>query len=191
MAAMTVGFPRRYRITAEEYFRMGETGVLAPDARVELIEGELIEMAPIGPSHASTVERLADLLRRALGDRAMFRTQQPSVVGKYSVPQPDVTVVIRRNDYYAEAHPAPADVLLAVEVADSTLRFDRDVKTAMYARSGVQEVWVVDVVAQRVMRSTSPQNGVYAETATLGVGESIGIGAFPDVRIDLSAIFPD
>jgi len=176
MAAMTAGFPRRYRITADEYFRMGETGVLAPDARVELIEGELIEMAPIGPPHAGTVECLVDLLRRALGDRVMVRTQQPSVVGKYSVPQPDIAVVTRRHDFYVHAHPEPRDVLLVVEVADSTLRFDRDVKTALYARSGVQEVWVVDVAARRILRSASPQNGVYTETVALGAGESISIG---------------
>jgi Uma2 family endonuclease len=189
MAAMTAGFPRRYRITADEYFRMGETGVLAPDARVELIEGELIEMAPIGPPHAGTVECLVDLLRRALGDRVMVRTQQPSVVGKYSVPQPDIAVVTRRHDFYVHAHPEPRDVLLVVEVADSTLRFDRDVKTALYARSGVQEVWVVDVAARRILRSASPQNGVYAETVALGAGESISIGAFPDIRIDVQAVF--
>lgn len=190
MAAMTADFPRRYRITADEYFRMGETGVLPPDARVELIDGELIEMAPIGPPHASTVERLADLLRRALGDRAMVRTQQPSVVEKHSVPQPDITVVIPRGDYYARAHPVPHDVLLVVEVADSTLKFDRDDKTAMYARSGVPEVWVVDVGARRILRSASPRNGVYAESLTLGVGDSIGINALPDVRIDVQALFP-
>jgi Uma2 family endonuclease len=189
MATMSAGFPRRYRITADEYFRMGETGVLAPDARVELVEGELIEMAPIGPPHASTVERLVDLLRRALEDRAMVRTQQPSVVGKYSVPQPDITVVVRRDDYYADAHPEPRDVLLAVEVADSTLKFDRDVKTAMYARSGVPELWVVDIAAQRILRSASPQNGAYTEIVTLAAGDSIGIGALPDVRIEVRAIF--
>ena len=190
MATMTAGFPRRYRITADEYFRMGETGVLPPEARVELIDGELIEMAPIGPPHASTVERLADLLRRVLGDRAMVRTQQPSVVGKYSVPQPDITVVIPRHDYYARAHPVPHEVLLAVEVADSTLNFDRDVKTAMYARSGVPEIWVVDVGARRIVHSASPLNGVYTESLTLGVGDSIGIRALPNVRIDLQALFP-
>ena len=190
MAAMTADSPSRHRITAEEYFRMGETGVLAPDARVELIEGELIDMAPIGPPHAGTVECLVDLLRRALADRAMVRTQQPSVVNKYSVPQPDITIVTRRDDYYRRAHPEPGDMLLAVEVADSTLKFDRDVKSAMYARSGVRELWVVDVAAQQILRLASPQNGLYAETATLAPGESIGVGAFPDIRIEVNAIFP-
>jgi Uma2 family endonuclease len=190
MAAMTADFPRRYRITADEYFRMGDTGVLAPDARVELIEGELFEMAPIGTRHAAMVERLVDRLRRALADRAMVRTQEPSVVGKYSVPQPDINVVVTRNDFYEHAHPEPRDVLLLVEVAESSLAFDRDVKTSLYARSGIREVWIVDLVGRRVLRSSSPENGVYAESVTLDVGESIVIGAFPDVRVDVQALFP-
>lgn len=138
MATMTADSPRRYRFTAEEYRQMGTAGVLRPGARVELIEGELIDMAPIGPAHAATVERLADLLRRAVAERAMVRTQQPCVVGEYSVPQPGITVAVRRHDYYERAHPEPRDVLLIVQVASTTLAFDRDVNASMYARSGVE-----------------------------------------------------
>lgn len=190
MATMTADVPRRYRISADEYQQMGDAGVFPPDARVELIEGEIIEVPPIGSRHAGKVERLVDLLRQAVGDRAMVRTQEPSVVGKYSVPQPDVTVVTRRDDYYESAHPEPRDVLLVVEVAESSLAFDRDVKTAMYARSGVAELWVVDVAGQRITRSASPRNGVYTESQVVRAGEMIGVAAFPDVRIDLSAVFP-
>lgn len=189
MATMTADCPRRYRFTTDEYFKMAEAGVLPLDARVELIEGELIDMPPIGPPHAATVERLADLLRPAIADRAMVRTQQPSVVGRYSAPQPDISVVAKRGDYYEHAHPQPRDVLLVVEVAASTLAFDREVKAGVYARSGVPEVWIVDVAGRSVTRLHSPRDGAYAAVA-FRVGESIAIGALPDVRIDVAAIFP-
>ena len=190
MAAMTASSPHRYRFTADEYRQMGEAGVLRPDARVELIEGELIDMPPIGPAHAATVEQLADQLRRAVANRAMVRTQQPSVVSNYSVPQPDITVVVRRHDYYVRAHPEPRDVLLVVEVASTTLAFDRDVKAGMYAASGVTELWIVDVNGHSVTRLHSPRDGVYGASDTAQVGERLEIGAFPDVRINVHDIFP-
>jgi Uma2 family endonuclease len=189
MATMTAHPPRRHRITADEYRQMGEAGVLQPDARVELIEGELIDMPPIGTRHAATVERVVHALRHALADRAMVRTQQPSVIGEYSVPQPDVTVVVPRDDFYENAHPEPRDVLLAIEVADSTLAFDRDVKTGMYARGGVRELWIVHVTGRSVMRFAAPAEGAYAETQIVPSGETIGVGAFPDICIDTSTLF--
>jgi Uma2 family endonuclease len=111
-------------------------------------------------------------------------------VGEYSVPQPDITVVIPRLDYYASAHPQPLSVLLVVEVADFTLKFDRDAKTAMYARSGVSEVWMVDVGGRRILRSCSPRDGVYRESTMAGFGDSSVLGALPHVRIDVQALFP-
>jgi Uma2 family endonuclease len=190
MATMTAGSPSQDRMTASEYLRMGESGVLDEDARVELIDGQLVDMAPIGARHAATVERLAELLRSSLGRRAMVRTQQPSVVGEHSVLQPDIAVVPWRDDFYVHAHPGPRDVLLVVEVAESGLAFDRDVKTAMYARSGVAEVWVVDVGGERIFRSALPREGAYSETVVLGLGDSISMGALPGVVIELHAVFP-
>lgn len=188
---MTAGSPNRRRITADEYFRMGEAGVLRPDERVELIEGEIIEMPPIGSPHASVVEHLGDLLHEALGQRAMVRRQHPVVLDSYSVPQPDLAVVVRRTDYYRRAHPQPPDVLLLVEVADSTLAFDRKVKAGLYARTGAPEFWLVDVGHSRITRFVSPRDGVYTESAVAGARDSLTMGAFADVRIDLSVIFPD
>lgn len=191
MATMTAGFPSRYRFTADEYQRMGEAGVLPHDARIELIEGEIVDMPPIGPPHAGTVELLADLLRLAVADRAMVRTQQPSVVGQYSVPQPDIAVVARRNDYYRGAHPEPRDVLLVVEVAETTLAFDRDVKARMYARSGVRELWIVDLGGRSITQLRASRDGVYAESTEVRAGDSIGLAAFPDVSIDVGTVLPD
>jgi Uma2 family endonuclease len=190
MSSMTTGSPRRHRLTAAEYRHMGEAGVLRPDARVELIEGELIDMAPIGSRHAATVERLDDLLVQALAGRAMVRMQHPVVLDDHSVTQPDIAVVVRRDDYYTDSHPQPSDVLLLVEIADTTLVYDRDVKAPLYARSGMPELWIVDLVGRRVTRFSSPRDGVYTESVSARAGEFIGIGAFPDVRIDSSAILP-
>jgi Uma2 family endonuclease len=191
MATMSAGSSNRYRITADEYFRMGEAGVLRPDARVELIEGEIIEMPPIGSPHAAIVDQLGDLLHEALAHRAIVRRQHPVVLDEYSVPQPDLAVVIRRDDYYRRAHPQPNDLLLLVEVADSTLAFDRKVKAGLYARTGAPEFWLVDVAHSRVTRFLSPRDGVYAEALAAGARDTIAMAAFADIRIDLSVIFPD
>lgn len=186
---MIASFPRRHRFTADEYFRLGETGVLPPDARVELIEGEIVEKAAISPAHAAAVDCLGDLLRDAVARRAIVRTQNPSVLGEYSVPDPDLALVVWRDDRYRHAHPRASEVLLAIEVADTSLAFDREVKAGMYAGSGVPEVWIVDVASRTVTRLHSPFDGTYAAVA-IPVGESIAIGALPDVRIDVRAIFP-
>lgn len=186
---MTASTPRPYRFTASQYFQMGETGVLRPGARIELIDGEIIDMAPIGSPHASLVDDLGDLLYEAIGRRALVRRQNPVILGEHSVPQPDIAVVAYRDDHYRHAHPGPSDALLIVEVADTTLAFDREVKAGMYARSGVPEVWIVDVASRTVTRLHSPFDGTYA-AVVIRVGESIAIGALPDVRIDVQAIFP-
>jgi Uma2 family endonuclease len=190
MATMTANTPRQHRFTAEQYFQMGETGVLARDARVELIDGEIVDMAPIGSPHEATIERLDDLLAEALRGRAMVRVQHSIVLDEHSVPEPDIAIVALRTDYYEHAHPRARDVLLLIEVADTTLAFDRDVKSRLYARSGVPEYWIVDIGGRAVMRLHSPRHGVYTASDTARVGDSISPGAFPDVRIEVRAILP-
>lgn len=190
MSTMTTGSPRRHKLTADEYRQMGEAGVLHPEARVELIEGELIDMAPIGSAHAATVEHLVDLLREAVGARAMVRTQQPIVLDRHSVPQPDIAVVVRRDDYYRRSHPHARDALLVVEVADTSVSFDRDVKARLYARAGVAELWVVDLVRRCVTRYASPRDGVYLDVSMGTPGERVGMSALA-VSVDLSAVFPE
>jgi len=189
MATMTVGSPSRHRFTAHEYFRMGETGVLSRDARVELLEGQLIDMPPIGSAHASVVDQLGDLLYDALEGSAIVRRQQPVLLDEHSAPQPDLAVAVKRDDYYRRSHPCAGDVLLVVEVSDSTLAFDRDVKGALYARAGIPEFWVIDIDGARVTRFASPNNGAYAASAVFAAHDSIEARVFTDVRIPLSAIF--
>lgn len=134
-----------YRFTVDDYNRMAETGILKEDARVELIEGEIKMMSPIGSRHASTVDRSDRALKRLLGDSYIVRVQGPILLDDYSEPQLDLAVLHFRDDFYAGGHPTPADVLLVIEVADSTLQEDRKVKMPLYARAGIPEAWLVDL----------------------------------------------
>ncbi len=167
---------------------MGDAGVFAPDARVELIEGAIIEMAPIGPPHASIVDRLNMWLAGALVGRAIVRVQNPIEANWRSEPQPDLTVLNLRDDWYAGAHPRPEDVLLVIVVAQTTLAFDRRVKLPMYARSGVAEVWIVDVNGQSVEVFRQPAGGAYVERIVASPGDVVAPVALPDVAIAVSAI---
>ncbi|MDQ3564751.1 MAG: Uma2 family endonuclease [Pseudomonadota bacterium] len=121
-------FFHRHRLTVDDYQRMGEAGILDRNARVELIAGEIIDMAPIGSLHAGTVKRLIRMLERTVGDAAVLSVQDPIVLGPYSEPEPDVALLKPREDFYTTAHPVPDDVLLIIEVADTTVRYDREVK---------------------------------------------------------------
>jgi Uma2 family endonuclease len=187
MSTATQDWPRRHRITVEQYYRMGEVGLFAPDERVELIEGEIIDMAPIGVGHVYWVHRLATTLLTALGPRAMVRQQFPIHLGPYSEPQPDIAVVAPRADYYRAAHPTATDVLLLVEIADSTVRFDRQVKAPLCARHGIPELWVVDLVADRLHVYREPRDGIFT-SATTEAFAARAAAAFPDVVIDLAPL---
>jgi len=158
--------PRRHRITVEHFYRMAEVGVFAEDERVELIDGEIIDVPPMGHHHAGVVAYLAKLLEESVSSLAMIRQQLPLRLGEYSEPLPDIVVAKPRDDRYFRAHPTADDVWLVVEVSSTTVRFDRNVKVPMYARHGVQEVWVLDVGDELVHRYRSPQNGRYAALTT-------------------------
>jgi Uma2 family endonuclease len=142
MSHVHVGQPRRHRLTVADYYRMAEVGILAPDARVELIDGEIIDMAPPASSHAGTVDYLLEVLGLAARGKAKVRVQNPVRLSEYSEPQPDLALLWPREDFYRARHPRADDVLLIVEVAASSLRFDRKKKVPLYARHGVPEVWL-------------------------------------------------
>ncbi len=184
-------WPRRHRITVHEYYRMAEIGLLAPDARVELIEGEIIDMAPIGTEHSSVVDRLTYLLVRALGDRAIVRIQNPSRLSQITEPEPDVAVLTPRDDFYRHAHPNGGEVLLLIEVSESSLRYDRDVKVPLYARYGVAEVWIVDLQHRCVLTYSSPADGQYRVRGTLTNLDAAPVAALPGIALDLSKLFED
>jgi Uma2 family endonuclease len=136
---------QRHRLTVDEYHRMGQAGVLAPDARVELIEGEVIDKAPIGSRHASAVKKLNALLSAAAGKSAIVAVQDPLRLSDASEPEPDLMLLRPRADFYAHAHPGPADVLLLIEVSDTTVAYDRGIKLDLYAKHRITEVWIVDL----------------------------------------------
>jgi Uma2 family endonuclease len=182
-------YPRRHRLTVDDYYRMAEVGILAPDARVELIDGEIIDMAPPGSPHASVVHRLNEVLVRAVGDRATVLVQNPVRLSGYSEPQPDLALLRRREDFYGERHPRPADVLLIIEVAASSLRFDRDTKLPLYAEHGIPEVWLVDLQGKRLVRHRVPERGAYTLVDVLDVGAPLEVGALPGLVLDLQRLF--
>lgn len=166
---------------------MAAAGVLSEDDRVELVEGEVIEMSPIGSRHAACVGRLTKLLERLAGDRAIVWVQNPVRINDYSEPVPDVALLKRRDDFYAQGKPGPADVLLLVEVADSTLGYDRQVKVPLYARAAVPEVWVVNLPGEVIEVYARPGGGEYQETRLVGRGESLTAAAVAGLTLDAAA----
>ena len=186
----TLEYPQKHPISAEEYFRMGRAGVFAPEARLELIEGDIIEMAPIHPPHAGCVIALNALFSRRAADNAVLSVQGPVIVSDRSVPEPDVVLLQPRSDYYRRAHPGVSDVLLAVEVADTTLAFDLRVKVPLYARCGIREVWVVDVSEHVIHVFRDPHPDGYATRFTVRIGESVECQALREVRVGVEELFP-
>lgn len=179
---------KRHRLTVADYYRMGEAGIFAPDARVELIEGEIIDMAPIGTRHGSTVKRLNALLVAAVGSRAIVSVQDPLRLDDLSEPEPDLMLLQARADFYASAHPTAADVLLLIEVADTSARYDREIKLPLYARHGVCEVWIVDLEARLLRLFRAPSGETYTQISTSAAPGRTPIAALPDVEIDLSQL---
>ena len=191
-AAMTMQAlrqPTRHLLSAHDFHRMGEAGILGADERIELIEGELIDMVPIGSLHAGTVMRLNQLLIRVLAGRAMLSPQNPIALAERSEPQPDITVLRNRADFYSTSHPVPQDVLLLIEVADSTLSYDRDVKIPLYARYGIPEVWLVDLNARRVEVCRRPAEAGYRERFRPENAESVALSLLPEVSIALADLW--
>jgi Uma2 family endonuclease len=178
----------RHRLTVSDYHRMSETGVLPPDARVELIEGEVLDMAPMRSRHASVVGRLSGLFADAFRAQALVWCQLPLHLSDYSEPEPDFLLLRSRADYYADALPTAADVLLLVEVSDTTARYDRGIKLALYARHGVQEVWIVDLDNHMLCTYRNPVGEHYTEvmeTASPGV---LSPQALPHTSVDMSPL---
>jgi Uma2 family endonuclease len=178
-----------HRITVDEYYRMAEDGKLDPDARVELIEGEIIEMAPIGSRHGASSTKLAYLLMRSLGDSALVRVQLPLRLDNYSEPEPDLAVAVPRTDFYKECHPTPADVLLLIEVSDSSSSRDRTAEVSLYARHNVPEVWIVDLQRERLHFYRTPREGAYTDVSFTAKPGVIALAAPLGITVDLSGLF--
>ncbi|MER3399777.1 MAG: Uma2 family endonuclease [Thermoflexus sp.] len=184
---MVVRVARRL-FTVEDYHRMREAGILSEDDRVELIEGEILEMSPIGSRHAGTVARLVRIFSQRLGERAVVWPQNPIRLGVYSEPQPDVALLRPREDFYEAEHPGPGDVWLVVEVADRSVEGDRGVKAPLYGRAGIPEFWLVDLAAGVVEVYREPGVEGYRSVRRLGPGETLAPLAFPDCVLPVEEI---
>ena len=180
---------RRHRLTVDEYCRLTDAGVLGPEDRVELIEGEMVDMAPIGTRHALTVKELTRRLYRSVADDAVISVQDPLRVDDRSQPQPDLMILRVPADRYEQAHPAPADVWLLIEVSDTTARYDREIKVPLYARAGVQEVWVVDLEARLLRCYRGPLNGEYSHTQAAAAPGLMPLPGLPGLHIDMSGLW--
>ena len=181
---------RRWLFTVDDYYAMAEAGILSPDERVELLDGEIIAMAPIGSRHASCVNRLNRLLTAQVGLRAVVGVQNPVRLSSGSEPQPDVTLLKPRDDFYSSAHPGPGDVLLLIEVSDTTADVDRGCKLPLYARSGVQEVWIVNLSEGCVEVYAEPAGAGYAASRTVGLDGEVSPAAFADISLPVGQMMP-
>jgi Uma2 family endonuclease len=184
---MGVQLARRL-FTVAEYHKMAEAGILSEDDRVELLEGEIVAMSPIGSRHAACVDRLTQYLVVQVRGRAIVRVQSPIRLGEHSEPQPDLALLKPRPDFYASSHPGPEDVLLVVEVAETSAAGDREVKVPMYARFGVPEVWLVDLAGDQVEVFREPSAEGYREVRVLRRGESLAPAFLPDLLLPVDAV---
>jgi len=180
---------RRHRLTVHDFHRMGEVGILPVEGRLELIEGQIIAMAPIGSRHAAIVKQLNTSFVRAAGGRFIVSVQDPIILGEHSEPEPDLALIQPREDFYALALPRADEVLLIVEVADTTLRYDREIKIPLYARNGIPEVWLIDVEGQTLTVFETPAVGRYRDEHRVQPSGALTPKALPGVEVDLSRLF--
>lgn len=184
---MSIELTRR-KFTVAEYHLMGEAGVFSPGDRVELIRGEIIQMAAIGKRHATCVRRLIYRLRDLPKKQALIDVQDPVELPPDSEPQPDVVLLQFREDYYETAHPRSSDVLLLVEVSDSTIEYDREVKTPLYAQSGIREVWIVNLAEDCIEIYRQPTANGYQFAQKAHRGEMVSPLEFPEFEIDVNFV---
>jgi Uma2 family endonuclease len=183
---MSVQVARRY-FNVNEFYRMAAAGVFSEDDRVELIEGEILEMSPIGSRRAACVGRLTELFAQQVGSQAIVWVQNPIHLDDYSETLPDISLLKRRADFYAEHHPTPADVLLIVEVADSSIDY-RNIKLPIYAQANIPEVWLVNLSKNIVEVYTRPADGKYQKSRRLKRGELLVSTQVPDLSIGIDEI---
>jgi Uma2 family endonuclease len=181
--------PARHRLDVDAYYKMAEAGILTRDDRVELIDGEIIDLNAIGSPHAAMTNRLTQLFAQVAVERtALLSIQNPLRLDAYSEPEPDLMLLRQRSDYYEASHPAAGDVLLLVEISDSSLTYDRGKKLGLYARYGVPEVWIVDIAGAAVEIFRQPRDGAYESRERQTSGSLLPSGV-PGLAIDIGALF--
>jgi Uma2 family endonuclease len=183
-----VAQPARRLFTVDEYYRMAEAGILGEDDRVELIKGEILAISPIGSLNASCVNRLNLLLDRLNQDRAILSVQGPLRLNNRSEPVPDGTLLAPRDDFYVSGHPGPGDVRLLIEVSDTTLAYDSGIKLRLYSRSGIAEVWIVDLQGQCITVYRNPTSSGYQNTEVHERGGRVAVASFPDIEFAIDDV---
>jgi len=181
--------PHRLKFSVDDYYRMAEAGILSEDSRVELIDGDIIVMSPIGPRHASVVDRLIDRFATRTANRAILRVQSPIHLNEHNEPEPDLTLLRPRDDFYESSHPGPNDVLLFIEVMDRSADYDRNTKLNLYARFGLSEVWLIDLAQHLVEVYRTPNQGVDTEILIRKPGQTVSPAALPDLELAMDALF--
>ena len=189
MSSPALDLYQRHRLTVHDFHRMGEAGILPVEGRLELIEGEIIAMAPIGSRHAAIVTRANMLFVQAVAGRAIVSVQNPIILGEHSEPEPDLALIQPRDDFYALALPRADEVLLIVEVADTTLRYDREIKIPLYARHGIPRCGSSTWTAGRSRYSRHRRTGGIATSAAWSPRALLAPKALPGVEVDLSRLF--
>lgn len=177
-------------ITIDDYHRMLESGIVQNGERVELISGQIFNMAAKGTRHTVSTTELMSELFAILGRRAKIRCQDPITLPNHSEPEPDIVIARLRADNYVNSHPTPTDIILVIEVADSTLNFDRNTKAALYAAAGISEYWIVNLVDNRLEIYRQPESSIYTSTQIIIPPRSINLPHFLEVNLDLTTIFP-
>ncbi len=174
--------------TVSEYYQMAQAGIFSEDDHVELLEGEIIQMSPIGSRHAACVDRLARLFFERVGRQVIVRVQNPVRLSDYSEPQPDLALLKPRADFYSSEHPKPQDVLLVIEVCETSAEFDRSVKLPLYAQAGIPEVWLVDLSHERIEVHRKPSAQAYGYTLIVGRGAALTIESVPEIELQVEEI---
>ena len=175
----------RRRFSVKDYYLMADWGILRPDDRVELIDGEILHMAAISSYHAGCADYLTMFFAHTLGFSVGIRARNPLRLDEYNEPRPDLALVKPRDDFYVHAHPGPGDALLAVEVSHTTVEFDRDVKAPLYARAGIPELWLFNLEDGYLDALSHPEGGEYRVARRLAHGDTIAPALLPDARLDV------
>jgi Uma2 family endonuclease len=182
--------PTKRRFTAEEFLRMAEVGILGEHG-IELIDGDVVEMSPIGQPHSAAVSCATRALVLAAGDAAIVQPQGALRLDLYYEPEPDLVLLKARSDFYVSRRPGPADAFVVIEVADSSLEYDRDVKAPIYAKAGIPEYWLIDLDAKALTRYLSPERGAFQHVEQLRRGQSIAPQLLPTCVVPVDAFFPE
>ena len=177
-------------LTTNDYHRMIETGIIHEGEHVELISGQIFNMAAKGTRHTVANTELMSELLLILGRKAKIRCQDPITLPNNSEPEPDIVIARLRSDNYVNSHPVPADLILVIEVADSTLSFDRNIKAPLYAAAGISEYWIVNLVDDRLEIYSQPEGSIYTNTQIILPPRLINLSHFPDITLNLTTIFP-